>query len=181
MLNLWMRRIFSALLRIEEILLSTSVLGLAALTILNVLSRSLLNQSLAFAQELSQFLIIVVCFVGLSYATSQGRHIRMTAIYDQFSARGRKRLMVLIASSTALLLFVLGIYSVRYVMTVYQLGGISPALRVPYYLVYLVCPVGLFLSAFQYLLVVVRNLTSPGVYIAFDKLDKYDEPVSRES
>ena len=173
-------RLFHLLQRFEEFVLSTSVLSLAALTILNVLSRGLLNRSLAFTQELSHFLIIIICFVGLSYATSQGRHIRMTAIYDQFGPQGRKVLMVLIAGSTSLLLLVLGAYAVRYVMTVYQLGGISPTLSVPYYLVYLIAPVGLFLSAFQYLLVVVKNLTNTGVFIAFEKTDIYDQPVSQD-
>jgi TRAP-type C4-dicarboxylate transport system permease small subunit len=104
----------------------------------------------------------------------------MTAIYDQLSERGRKVMMVLIAGSTAMLLLVLGVYAVYYVLTVYQLGGISPALGVPYYLVYLAAPAGLFLAALQYLLIVVKNLTSPGVWIALEKQDDYEEPISQE-
>lgn len=180
MLERFIRRCFHWLQIFEEAVLSTSVLGLAALTIMNVFSRAFFSRSLAFAQEISQFLIIIICFAGLSYATSQGRHIRMTAIYDQLSARGRKVMMVLIAGFTATLLLVLGVYSVHYVRTVYQLGGISPALGIPYYLVYLAAPAGLFLASLQYLLIVVKNLTSPGVWNALEKPDDYEEPISQE-
>ena len=122
--------------RAEEALLSASILAIASLTILNVFCRSALGFSLAFAEEVSQFCIIMVCFVGLSYAASRGRHIRMTAIYDVMPTIIRKILMTMISGATAALLFTLAWYAASYVLTVYQLGGIYPTLRVPFYVVY---------------------------------------------
>jgi TRAP-type C4-dicarboxylate transport system permease small subunit len=75
---------------------------------------------------------------------------------------------------------VLGAYACHYVYTVYQLGGIFPALRVPFFIVYLSAPLGLFLAGIQYSLAVVRNLTSEGVYLSFEIKDEYEEPVSQE-
>jgi len=165
---------------LEEWLLSASVLGIALLAICNVVARSVFDHSLAFAEELSQFLIIIVCFVGLSYAASKGRHIRMTALYDQLSPRWRKVFMVAIAASTSALLFALGCYACRYVHTVYQLGSIYPVLRVPSWIVYLAAPVGLFLASIQYALAVVKNLTARDVYLSFERKDEYEEPVIQE-
>ena len=150
MFNSTVLKISHVVQRIEELLLSSAILGIAALTIVNVITRTAFNLSLAFAEELSQFLIIVVCFVGLSYAASKGRHIRMTAIYDQLSQRKRKALMLVITGATSLLMLVLGVYACQYVWTVYELGGRSPALGVPYYLFYLSAPLGLFLGAVQH-------------------------------
>ena len=180
MLNQTVLRISKCVQTVEEWLLAAAVLGMAALTITNVVSRSVFHRSLAFTEELSQFLIIIVCFVGLSYAASKGRHIRMTAIYDQLNPRMRKAFMVAISGITALIMFVLGGYACRYVYTVYQLGGIFPALRVPFFIVYLSAPLGLFLAGIQYSLAVVRNLTSEGVYLSFEIKDEYEEPVSHE-
>lgn len=173
-------KIAKLLLRVEECVLSAAVLVIAGLTIVNVGCRSMLNFSLAFAGEVSQFCIIVICFVGLSYAASQGRHIRMTALYDLLPLRARKAFMLGITFSTAALMFVLTWYACLYVRTVYELNGIFPALRIPFYIVYAIAPLGLFLAGIQYSLAAVRNLISPGVYISFDKRDEYEAPVAQE-
>lgn len=164
----------------EELLLATSILAIAALTISNVFCRSLLGFSLSFTEELSQFLIIGVTFIGLSYAASRGRHIRMTAAYDQLSQRWRKRMMVLISGLTSLLMLALAAFSVEYIRTMHFLESVSPVLQVPLYLVYLLVPLGLLLTAAQYVLTGVRNLTSTDVYIAFEQRDEYESPVAGE-
>lgn len=171
-----LRQVFRAINKLEELVLAWGIIGMAALTVLNVGSRSLFGISLAYAEELSQFLIILVTFVGLSYGATQGRHIRMTALYDQLPRRWRKGLMVGIAGTTSLLMFLLAWYGVRYVLTVAELGTVSPALQVPFWVVYLAAPVGLVLAGIQYALTVVRNLMEPDVYLSFDKKDEY-EPV----
>jgi TRAP-type C4-dicarboxylate transport system permease small subunit len=167
---------FRALRRVEQFVLAWSILAIAALTVANVICRSLLGFSLAFAEELSQFLIIAVTFVGLSYAAGRGRHIRMTALYDQLPARYRRLMMIVISATTSLLLLVLAVWAVRYVATVRFLGTVSPALQVPLFLVYAIVPLGLLLAAVQYALTAWRNLRSRDVYLSFDRRDQY-EPV----
>ena len=160
--------------RIEEFLLSSAVLLIAAMTIANVFCRSLLGFSLAVTDEVAQVAIIVLCFTGLSYAAGKGRHIRMTAIYDMLPPAARKVMMILITSLTAALLFALTWYAAVYVVTVYQLGGISPALRIPLWALYVVAPIGLLLAGVQYALAAVKNLTSPETYLSFSRLDTYE-------
>lgn len=164
----------------EEICLAGGILGIAALTIGNVLARSLFGTSLFFAEELSQFLIVVVTFVGLGYAVGKGRHIRMTALYDQLPLRWRKGIMLLITSTTALLLFYLAYLAADYAFgTVRELGSVSPVLRVPLWQVYLVAPLGFVLAGIQYSLAFVRNLLSEEVYLSFEMRDEYaEEPPS---
>lgn len=166
--------------RIEEYLLSICIWLIALLTILNVGCRAILGFSLAFAAELTQFCVIAVCFIGLSYAASKGRHIRMTAIYDQLPSDWRKRLMVAISATTAAVMFVLASYAIRYVATVYELGAISPALRVPYFAVFCFAPLGLILAGLQYTLALVRNLSSRDTYLSFTVKDEYEQPITQE-
>ena len=122
-------RIFRVIQTIEEWLLAGGVLVMATLTIANVVWRTATGKSLAYAQEISQFAIILVTFIGAGYAASRGRHIRMTALYDQLPLRGRKALMLLITLSTAGLMFALTYFSIRYIGTVHALGTVSPVLR----------------------------------------------------
>lgn len=157
--------------RIEGVLLATSMMAIAVITIVNVFARNLLDRNLAAAEELNEFLIVLVCFVGLGYAASQGRHIRMTALYDQLGRRGRKVVMVLVSATTAALLAVLAWHAWSYATGV---DRVSPVLGVPLRYVFLVAPLGLTLGAVQYLLTLWRNLTSEDVYISYDFVDRYE-------
>lgn len=166
--------------KLEELCVAGGILGIAALTVANVLARSLLGRSIVYAEEVSQFLMVLVTFVGLGYAAAKGRHIRMTALTDALPSRARKALMLLVTSTTAALLFVLAYLGVDYAAgTVRVLGSVSPALRVPLWIVYLAAPLGFGLAGLQYALAFAKNLIAPGVWIAFDHEDApsgSDEP-----
>ncbi|MEX2670814.1 MAG: TRAP transporter small permease [Phycisphaeraceae bacterium] len=173
-----MSQLFKVIHKIEEWLLAWAMIAMAVLTILNVIARVTFNYSLAFAEELTGFLIIIVCFVGLSYAASEGRHIRMTAFYDMLPVKPRRALMIVIAAVTSLLMFYLAYWSVGYISVVRELDSVSPTLRVPLYIVYLSAPLGLVLAGIQYALTVVRNLRERGdiVYMSYGHSDAYAEP-----
>lgn len=136
--------------RIEEAILAGGILTIAALMIANVLTRSLFGFSLTFGEELSQFLIVLVCFVGLSYAVSQRRHIRMTAFSDLVTGPARWLLAATISATTSALLAFMAWVAAGYVRVVADLGSVSPVLSVPLYVVYLAAPFGFGLSAARY-------------------------------
>jgi TRAP-type C4-dicarboxylate transport system permease small subunit len=163
------------LAKVETFILAYGILLMFINTISNVIGRYLFGQSLYFSEELNQFLIVLVTFVGLGYATRRGRHIRMSAFYDQLSDRGRKILMVIIASVTGLVMFWLAWISYQYVAGVANSGKVTSALRVPLYLTYLWVPFGFFLTGIQYMLTVLRNIRDPDVWISWEAVDSYDE------
>ena len=170
-------RVFAAIQRIEEFVLAGGILAIAALTIINVVVRTATGGSIVYAEELSQFAMIFVTFVGTSYAASKGRHIRMTAVYDNLSLGKQKAIMLIITAFTAVLMFALTWFAIDYALTVRALGTVSPALQVPIWLVYLAAPAGLLLAGVQYALAFVRNLRSDVVYLSYTKKDEYDEPI----
>ena len=167
---------FRVVTKLEELSLAWGMIGIALLTIGNVFARTLFDTSLVFAEEISQFLIVFVTFIGLGYGVSQGRHIRMTAIYDQLSDRKRKVLMLVITSSTAVLMFYLTYLSVDYILgTVRELAAVSPALQVPLWLVYLSAPLGFLLAGIQYVLAFAKNLMDDDVWLSFEQRDEYED------
>ncbi len=162
--------------RIEAVILSTGILLMAVNAVANVIGRTLLGSSIYFAEELNQFLIVLVTFVGLGYAARHGRHIRMSALYDQLGHRFRKALMIGIAGVTAVIMFLLAFYAVSYIDRVATIGKVTPSLRVPVYLTYLWVPLGFAITGIQYTLTVVRNLQAEDIYLSFSHVDTYDEP-----
>lgn len=171
-------RIDGAIGRIEVWILGWGIILMAVNTIANVIGRYALNQSIYFSEELNEFLIVIVTFMGLGYATRKGIHIRMSAIYDALPARMRKALMVVIAATTAVMMALLAWYAFEYVQKVASRGRITPALQVPLYLTYVWVVIGLALTAFQYLLTALRNLNfaDDTVYVSYLEIDSYEDP-----
>jgi C4-dicarboxylate transporter DctQ subunit len=167
--------------RFEAFVLAFGVLLMAANSIANVVGRFVFAQSIYFTEELNQFLIVLVTFVGLGYAARKGRHIRMSAVYDQLSDRQRKAMMILIAAVTAVVMFVLAYYSYIYVSRVARLGKVTPALQVPLYLTYFWVPLGFIITGIQYIMTVVKNLQSDDIYISYEQIDTYEEGEGMES
>ena len=165
----------STISRVESILLAAGVLLMAFNTIANVVGRFVFQYSLFFSEELNRILIILITFAGISYAARQGRHIRMSAIYDALPPPARKGFMVLIAAVTALTMFALCYFSIGYITKVAVSGRVLPSLQLPVYWIFLWVPIGFFMTGLQYALTAVKNLTGKDIYLSTRVLEGYDE------
>lgn len=160
----------------EAAILSGGVLAMAAVSIANVIGRELLGTSLAFADEVNQAIMVLITFIGIGFGVRRARHIRMSALYDQLGGRLRKGLLVIISLGTAVLLLALAWYGLQYALQIWRIGSVTPALRLPLYLVYFWVPVGFTLGAIQYLLAVWRNLADDDTWLSFTERDEYQAP-----
>ncbi len=141
----------------QSSLLAAAVLMMAALNIANVASRNLLDYSLSFANEVNQLLIVLITFLGVGYAARFRRHIRMSAFSERLGERAGRIWEITTLSATGLLLLLLAWYALEYVSRTARVGSVTPALRVPLYLVYAMVPLGLALGGLQFLLNAIRR------------------------
>lgn len=161
----------------EKAIIIIAVLLMMVNSTANAIGRYAFGQSLFFAEELNQFLIVGVTFVGFAYAVRRGRNIRMTAVYDALSRRSKKVLLTLISLTTGLLLMFLTYKSVLYVQEVKEINRLSPALQFPVYLIYAVIPVGLAMASLQYLIAFLMNVTQRETYLSLDVQDGEAEDI----
>ena len=164
-----------AIARIEAVLLAAGVLLMALNTSANVVGRFVFGESLFFSEELNRILIILITFAGISYAARHGRHIRMSAIYDELPGRLRKSLMVVIALVTAVFMFGLCWYSIGYILTQAGRGRLLPSLQIPVWWIYVWVPIGFFMTGMQYGLTAVKNLIERDIYLSTNVLEGYEE------
>lgn len=164
--------------KFEGIMLALGVIAMTINTIAAVISRYVFNSAITFTDELNMIFIVVVTYAGLSYAARNGRHIRMSAIYDAMPSKTRKVLMIVMASVTSAFMFLLSFYSYYYIVEVYESGRILPALGIPVFFIYLWAPVGFFLTGLQYAFTVVKNLRERDVYLSTHIKDGYSETAS---
>ena len=155
-----MRQIDRALAAIEKTLLAGAVILMAVNTISNVVARLGFSSSLFFSEELNQFLIVLVTFVGTSAAARQGRHIRMSALTDMLPGKYRRWMFALIQVTTAIVLATLAWYAATYILRVQGLGRVTPAMQFPMWITLVWLPLGLGIAALQFVLAAIANLRS---------------------
>ncbi len=146
----WLKKIDRGQAILEKWIISWSIIGMTLVLLANVISRSLFGNSLTFAEEVGQFFLILVTFVGLSYCARNGRHLKMTALVEMLPFRLRKYLVIFVTFSTSILLFFLTYYGLKYTLFLYDIDRVTPALRLPLYIIILFVPLGLFFGAIQY-------------------------------
>lgn len=159
----------------ENIVLSVSIMAMAALNIANVLGNNLLDEGILFTVEINQALLVIITFIGVSKGARHGRNIRMSAIYDQAKGHWRKGMNIVITAGSAAMMFYLCWYAVIYETQVRSIGQTTPNLGIPLWVLYLAVPLGLFLAGLQYTLTTLRNLTSKELYRSFTELEVYEE------
>ena len=158
-------KINKAVLKLEDFLLGYIIVFMAILLVLNVFFRSVLNNSLSFAEELGGFLMVIVTFWGISTAARFSKHINMNAIVDNVPKKIRKAMMVIISGFTAVVMFYMTSVFVRYAMDNLKVGRVSTALEWPMWVIQSLVAIGVFLTAVQYLVCFIRNLTTSDVYL----------------
>lgn len=161
--------------RIEAVFLAAGVLLMAANTVSNVVGRFLFQSSLFFSEELNRILIILITFAGISYAARQGRHIRMSAIFDAMPTKLRKVMMIIIAIVTGIFMLGLTWYSLQYLLTQAGRGRVLPSLQIPVWLILVWVPVGFFMTGLQYLLTAIKNMIEKDIYLSTGVIEGYDD------
>ncbi len=118
-------------LAIEDWLAVILLATLAIITFLNVLVRYFTDQSFAWTEEISVFLLIVLTMAGGSVAFVRNHHIRIEILADNGSPR-RQRIMALISNGCVLAFFLLlTVLSVKLVADEFIYEETSPAIGVP--------------------------------------------------
>lgn len=161
--------------RIESVFLAAGVLLMALNTVSNVVGRYIFQSSIFFSEELNRILIILITFAGISYAARQGRHIRMSAIFDALPVKPRKVLMIIIALVTAVFMFGLAWYALQYILTQASRGRVLPSLQIPVWMILVWVPFGFFMTGLQYALTAIKNMIEKDIYLSTNVLEGYDD------
>lgn len=154
-----LKKINGFIKKVEEFIISYSVIIMAVILIANIFARRVLQNSLTFSEELGQFMMVILTFIGTSYAVRVGQHINMTAFLDFAPFKIKKIMILIISFGTMLLMFVFTYVGFDFLLDVISRGRVTPALGIPRYFITMFLPIGFFLAGIQYLINFVINLT----------------------
>ena len=144
--------------KLEEYVLSYSVIIMAILLIINVIMRTIFNRSLTFSEEIGQALLIIISFFGIAYCGKKGRHITMSMVFDMVDNKKKKLFMYMISLLSAIAMLFITYLGYKYVLSTKNLARMTPALRIPIHYIYAFVPLGLLLGTIEYFKTFILNI-----------------------
>lgn len=133
------------LVRINAAVVVAMMAAMVALVFTNVVCRYVFGFSLIWAEEISQYLMVWVTFIGAGLALRQGRHVAVELIQDRFGANGR----VLLRAAVGLLClgFLLGVTWLGIEFAGFARDMETPVLNISLAIPYAAVPIGMLLMA----------------------------------
>lgn len=136
-----LQRIINFLDRAETLTLVWTILGLALIGFVQVITRYLFNYSFTWFEELGRYLGVFIAFLGASAGVKTGSHFTMDLIVSRLGEplQGLVRLFTHILCSAFFV--VVAWYSLKIVTRMYGYETTSPTMEIPMYIAYLPIPV----------------------------------------
>lgn len=117
--------------RIEDWIGVIVMVLLVGITFANVIVRYFTDESFAWTEEFSVFLMIVLALVAGSAAVARDRNIRIEFFFERGSAARQRRLAILSAVAVAVMFLALAVLGARVTWDEYTFGETSPGIGVP--------------------------------------------------
>lgn len=149
-----MKKIWKIIDLIEERFMAYSLMLTVVLVFLQVCMRAFGN-SLPWSEELARYIFIWQCWLGVSFAEKDGKHIRIEMLMNRLSPKGQRILdiiQILLTICIVVFLIVYGSYMIAFMM---EQNTTSSVLKIPLSLVYLSMPV----SCALYLVRIISRLS----------------------
>lgn len=128
--------------QIEKVVSCVSVAVMAVLVFANVIARYAFNSPLAFSDEISSYLFILMSFMGTAIAARRKAHLGLSIVTDRLSPNGRKYMGVVMYAVSAFFCLLIVIFGIQMVMSQYQLGQETATMQWPEWIYGLFVPVG---------------------------------------
>jgi TRAP-type C4-dicarboxylate transport system permease small subunit len=130
---IWLKRVNGAVLVAMMAVMVALVFG-------NVVGRYVFNRSFIWAEELSQYLMVWVTFLGAGLALTQGRHVAVELAQDALPTVAARALRIGIALLILAFLAVLVVLGFQFVSFAWDQE--TPAMNIPFGIPYLAVPIG---------------------------------------
>lgn len=115
---------------------------MAVLVFANVIARYVFNHSLAFSDEMSTYLFVLMSFMGTAIAARRNAHLGLSILTDRVSPQARTILSVITYGIAAIFCLLVVIFGIQMVISQYRLGQETAAMQWPEWIYGSFVPVG---------------------------------------
>ncbi|HLU58557.1 MAG TPA: TRAP transporter small permease [Pseudonocardia sp.] len=145
------------LTRVENVLAAATLGAATVIAIVAILVRYLFGIFLWWSEEAIIYLIIYSTFIGAVVTLRHNEHVNVDVFGPFLRARGKRALAVIAAAVTVVYLVCIGALAWLLLFEPFSTSTITPALKLPLWVVELAVPIGLTLMLVRALEILVRN------------------------
>jgi TRAP-type C4-dicarboxylate transport system permease small subunit len=135
--------------RFEESVLVLLMIGISCTMFLQIIMRYIFSMPLTWPEEISRYMWIWTVFFSMSYAIKVGNVLRVDILTEFMGERLKKYLEMILQVIALIVYSIFSYYSVIVEKALITSKRVSPALRIPMYMVYFVVCIGFFLSVIR--------------------------------
>ena len=117
--------------KLEEFFAAMAMALICLITFANVLVRYFTDESFAFTEEFSVFLMVVLTFVGASAAFAKNSHIRMSFLVEKLPAQVARYIEIMVMAIAAALFVIVVWYGFRLFLDDWNFDTTSPCIGIP--------------------------------------------------
>jgi TRAP-type C4-dicarboxylate transport system permease small subunit len=114
--------------------------AMVAMVFANVVSRYIWNYSFIWAEELSQYLMVWITFLGAGLALREGRHVAVELLQDRLPIKTKRSVRHLVAA--LIILFLLALVILGFQFAIFAWEQETPVMNIPLGIPYLAVPLG---------------------------------------
>ena len=144
-------------LKIEDVIGALAMGALCLITFANVLVRYFTDESFAWTEEISIFLMVVMTLVASAAAVARDKHIRIEFFFDGGTDARRRRLALISAAGICLLFLAMTILGGRMAYDEFHFDETSPGIGIPKWIYTVWLPILSLVIALRALGVVIRR------------------------
>ncbi len=133
-------RFETLLVRGNQALIVALMAVMATLVFVNVVSRYVFNHSIIWVEELTQYQMIWITYLGAGLALREGRHVAVDTLQDLLPQAARRVLRTLVAAAIAAFMLTVTVLGVQ--ITLFTWNHETPVMNVPAGIPYLGVPIG---------------------------------------
>lgn len=137
--------------KIEKVVSCVCVAVMAILVFANVIARKVFDHSLAFSDEMSTYLFVLMSFMGTAIAARRGAHLGLSIVTDRLSPKARKAVGMVTYGLSALFCLLIIVFGVQMVISQYHFGQETAAMQWPEWIYGAFVPVGALFAMLAFL------------------------------
>lgn len=133
----------------ENTFAATAFAVISIIAFTNVISRYVLNASLAFTTEITVNLAVALTLVGAVIGIREKAHLGFSLVHDKANPAVKRALTVLVCAVIVTFFLVLFYYSLQLVLGQASSGRVTPSIGIPQWIFTAALPVGAALGIYR--------------------------------
>jgi len=146
--------------KLEKNVLIGSLLASTLILFLQVVMRKVFNNSLSWSEELTRYIFMWQIWCGISIAQRQGRHIQVDLIFMLVKGQGQKAVRILATILNIGFCCFMVYVGCLVVQSHLSMHTLSPAMRLPLWIVYLSLPFSFLVTMIRYIQALIKEIAN---------------------